>query len=420
MSFLTMMGMMFPQVLSNLPQAAPPLNGAPPDTHRRKKTKGRKGRCRDYDTKGYCALGSACPYEHGGEVVMSNTADGTYTSPSRGFFPFPQIDNRLSNTPTPNSTNRVLEYDPTRSSLAVEDRSSNSRNPTEKRGRARPPGRTRAPFSQAGPTSDRSNTTIVVEQIPEEHFSEEAVRRFFSQFGNILEVDMQAYKRLAIVKYDDHFAARRAYDSPKVIFDNRFVKVYWYNPDTVPEPPVKDMSETHQQDEEMLDPEEVERRQAEAQKAYEERQKKAQEADARAEEVERKLREREEEMRILREKLAKKGGSKESAALIDQLSSLQAEAQDLNGFEYPEYAPRGRGRGGYRGRGFYAPRGRGYSSYRGGYSGRGFAGAPFAGARTGVKRLDNRPKRIAVSGVEPGSQLDETLREHLLVSVYRH
>ena len=32
----------------------------------------RKGRCKDYDTKGFCALGSVCPFEHGGAVLSSS------------------------------------------------------------------------------------------------------------------------------------------------------------------------------------------------------------------------------------------------------------------------------------------------------------------------------------------------------------
>ena len=94
----------------------------------------------------------------------------------------------------------------------------------------------RAEFSHAGPNHDRAITTIVVEQIPEGKFSEEAVRQFFADFGDIKEITMQPYKRLAIIKYSDYSSARAAYDSPKVIFDNRFVKVYWYKPNSVPTP----------------------------------------------------------------------------------------------------------------------------------------------------------------------------------------
>ena len=36
-----------------------------------------KERCKDYDTKGFCALGSTCPYEHGTDhIVVSDQNDG--------------------------------------------------------------------------------------------------------------------------------------------------------------------------------------------------------------------------------------------------------------------------------------------------------------------------------------------------------
>ena len=77
---------------------------------------------------------------------------------------------------------------------------------------------------------------MVVENIPEDKFEEQTVRDFFSEFGTIEEVSLQAYKRLAIVKYSDYESAKGTYDSPKVIFDNRFVKVYWYKPESLPKP----------------------------------------------------------------------------------------------------------------------------------------------------------------------------------------
>jgi len=71
---------------------------------------------------------------------------------------------------------------------------------------------------------------------------------------------------------------------------------------------------------------------------------------------------------------------------------------------------RGRGRGGYRGRATaFVPRGS-----RGGYRGRG--GAPFAGAAS-VYKIDNRPKKIALKGIDfTTSDKEEPLREHLFVS----
>jgi RNA-binding protein 26 len=52
----------FPQPTSPLGQPESPVPGYQPTN---KKTQ----RCRDYDTKGFCARGNACMYEHGTESI---------------------------------------------------------------------------------------------------------------------------------------------------------------------------------------------------------------------------------------------------------------------------------------------------------------------------------------------------------------
>jgi hypothetical protein len=314
--------------------------------------------------------------------------------------------------------------------------------------------RTRAEYSQAGPSDDKSITTIVVEQIPEEKFDEKIVRDFFSEFGNIVEVTMKPYKHLALVKYDTWAAARRAWASPKVIFENRFVKVYWFKPGIKTETngahPASSNSPTdNRRDKKPFDQEEFEKHQAEAQKSYEDKLKKRKETEearlALEKQKEDLLKRQQEEKTKLLQRLGGKGGSSdESNSLVQttnqengkatspvddnaseqtkslraQLAALEAEAKSLgidpSASEEPPFTQRGRGRGwgGYRsGRGFYTPRGRGHDpSIRGGYRGR---GGPRG--RGGVLRLDNRPKRVAVSGVEFNTARDEALRQFLVV-----
>lgn len=344
-------------------------------------------RCADYDTKGFCAAGSFCPYQHGREYDPEHPAQGVNGG-----------DTKQHRHPSG-------------------DRAYNGRPAVS---------RNRAPFSLPGPTHDRSNTTIVVEQIPEDNFSEKDVRDFFGKFGTILDVQMQAYKRLAIVKYETHEAANAAYISPKVIFDNRFVKVYWHKSDTDLGYRQSgynllgaDGEEASYGAAEILDPEEIERRQAEAQRIFEERRKKEEEAAVKAEEIERRLQETNAEILRVRRELAKASGDGNGdldEEYSQDLATLQAEAENL--FAQQDAVAeswRGSSRGGtyrgsYRGRGHpFASRGRGRGAYRG-------RGAPFGGVRTGVKRLDNRPRRIAIKDVEPGSRKDEALRQHLFVS----
>ncbi len=302
----------------------------------------------------------------------------------------------------------------------------------------------------------------MVENIPEEKFSEEAVQEFFSEFGVITEVTMKPYKRLALVKYEEWSAAKAAYSSPKVIFDNRFVKVYWYtNDETLPKQSnvagtgtngnvdqgitaqISAKVPTSAPSEPQIDLEEFSRKQQEVQKAHEEKMKKKAEMEAAQKELERRqeelLKKQAEEKRKLMEKLAAKtnkttnppvteqnGASTASTgkvtsqteALKAQLAALEAEAKSL-GLDTALTDDtswggrgRGRGRGGYRGRGTFVPRGtRGFD--RGGFRGRG--GAPFSGGGAAYK-LDNRPKKVALTGVDfTNPDKDESLRQYLLV-----
>ncbi|KAG8626954.1 hypothetical protein KVT40_005899 [Elsinoe batatas] len=386
-------------------------------------------RCRDYDTKGVCTRGATCPYDHG-EI-----------------------------------------YDDYETQNPGGDRS-------HERGRGRGRGRSdrgagrggrggRAPFSSVAPESDAK--AIVVEQIPAEHFTEEDVRTFFSDFGMIEEVELQDDRKLAIVKYTDHDGARSAFKSPKVVFDNRFVKVYWYHPEALEhqnrhahrggrgrgrggmngEGRHRDSdtqtSETNPEDQ--IDPEEFRKQQEAAQQRFEE----LRAAKAKREELEAKMAAQASERAALLQKLAEKtktktpnpndpssngadihgiglgtastpappGTSSQTDALKAKLAALEAEARSIGinpdfpapSSTYQDFAPRGRGRGFVSRGGFH----RGGYPARGGWRGRGAYGGMQGGA---VKRLDNRPRGFSVVFKEGKKYEDmqEGLRQYLLFS----
>lgn len=451
---------MFPQMPGMPPMPQVPTSSGSPGqqqpTQAGSPPAGIAQRCKDYDTQGFCILGSTCPYQHGSNHVVAAEDDGKIDS-TIFFFPY-DAERALI---------KVAEYDPTNAKI-IDTKATNGTNGQRspfrgggrERGRGRGRGgrgdfgsqrRNRAEFSLTGPNEDKSITTIVVEQIPEDKFNEQSIREFFSEFGEIVEVTLQPYRQLALVKYDSYPAAKRAWSSPKVIFDNRFVKVYWYKPNGKndqqggrPSAPAESRPE-----EPPFDMEEFEKQQADAQKAYEEKMQKRKEAEEAREALEKQreelLKKQQEEKEKLMQRLAEKEGarngsstpskregsqengtpaesdnaSEQTKALRAQLAALEAEAKSLgidpenNGD--PSYRGHGRGRGGYRGRGSFPPRGRGgYDpSYRGGYRGR---GAPRG--RGGVLRLDNRPKRVAISGVQFDTARDEALRQFLVVSCH--
>ncbi|KAI9887216.1 MAG: hypothetical protein M1823_000964 [Watsoniomyces obsoletus] len=419
-------------------------------------------RCKDYDEKGFCALGSCCPYDHGTDHIVV-PAQGEEYDP----------------------TNAALLTDMKRPGSGANGQPGSHHDTGGERGRGRGRGRGglgapstrrgRAEFSLAGPNQDRSITTVVVENIPEENFNEQSVRDFFSAFGTIEDVQLQGYKRLALVKYDSWNSAKKAYDSPKVVFDNRFVKVYWYKPDRDEHRRMdhtngsgKAGSPTSTQPMDDVQMEEIKRKQDEYQRAHEEKLKKIKATEESRKELEKRkeelLKSQAEEKKKLMERLAAKtaakassptvstpsatggegggvssngpeNGSKRSLSQTDalkaQLAALEAEAKSLgiDSALSDEMGSSFRGRGGWRGRGGvspyrggrggggYMPRGRGYDPSRGrggGYRGRAYAWTGNRGGNSANNKLDNRTKKVAVSGIEFDTKKDEALREYLL------
>lgn len=330
------------------------------------------------------------------------------------------------------ATGQVPTQDTRSSANGQDPNSRRGRNGGDRGGGKKGERRKRAEISELGPTSDPTNTTLVIERIPEGSFSEASVREFFGAFGTIIDVKMQQHKRISIVKYDSHEAATAAYNSPKAIFDNRFVKLYWLKTDKGP-------AGASQPEEPEFDKEAFEQHQAEAQRAYEERIQKLKEAEEQRRALEEQhtelLKRHAEEKAKLMKKIgqdagddsvdAANGESEHTKALRAQLAALEEEAKSLGiDPDAPTFDThhRGRGRGNYAGRGGYRSQGRGRgvidpeSSYYGGPSSRG-RGATWRGSGRGaVMRLDNRPKSIAISGVTFDAQKEEALKEYLFVS----
>ncbi|XDG09655.1 hypothetical protein ABKA04_009270 [Annulohypoxylon sp. FPYF3050] len=339
-NILNQLGFAFPQE-DNLPK--PVYSGTIPTPRRRK-------RCRDYDTKGYCSRGNKCRFEHGADSLTLPPLGppGDEYDPSNAIFtmPLPNIHQNLLHK----SPSSLPQFPPT---------TPNNRRDANK-GSRRIKGK--LPFAASGPVTDKSKTTIVVQNIPLEYFTDENIREYFSQFGTILDVSMQAPDPVAIVKFDTWYAAHAAWSSPKVIFDNRFVKVFWYKDETEsgstpangktkkikPDPGANGDGSLDDDtpEAEPFDMDEFLRKQEEAQKAHEEKTKKREELERQRQELEerqKELRARQlEEKRKLQAKLTNKGSDSPSEtadgpkkpvsqteALRAQLAALEEEANVL-------------------------------------------------------------------------------------------
>ncbi|KAI1461503.1 hypothetical protein F4805DRAFT_414386 [Annulohypoxylon moriforme] len=430
-NILNQLGFAFPQE-DHLPK--PVYSGTIPTPRRRK-------RCRDYDTKGYCSRGNKCKFEHGVDSLtlpLGPSANDEY-DPSNAIFqmPLPNIHQNL----LPKSQSANLPPFPT---VTPNNRRDSNKGPRRLKGKV--------PFAAIGPVHDKSKTSLVVQNIPPESFTEAKIREYFSQFGTILEISIQAPDPVAIVKFDTWDAAHAAWSSPKVIFDNRFVKVFWYKDETeIGSTPTNGKTKkvktepgmngdapanSNTPSAEPFDMDEFLRKQEEAQKAHEEKTKQREELERQRQELEERQKEllarQLEEKLKLQAKLTKKGadassdavdgdGAKkpvsQTEALRAQLAALEEEANvlgidpDAVKDEFASWNPRGRGRGsrGYRGRGRYFP-----GAYRGGHGFQGRGGIEARHAAYAVYSLDNRPKVIALSGVDfTNPEKDEALRQYL-------
>ncbi|KAH6692375.1 RNA recognition domain-containing protein [Plectosphaerella plurivora] len=391
-------GPQFPASEASRPYGAPqgPASGRKP--------------CRDFQTKGYCARGNACKFSHGTQPI---------SMPQSGF--------NIGGNDIPEGQFRdMMQIMMTQTSQQMADlmeafKQVRGGGQAGRGGRGGSTGSRRkrkASISADGPVHDKSRTSIVVENIPKDHQNEEEVREAFASFGNITEVTLQPKKRLAIVKYDTWESANAAYRSPKVIFDNRFVRVFWQQDEA-------DMIDADKEPE--IDLEEFMKKQDEAQKKYDENLQKKAEIDRQREELEQKQRDLLARQREVREKLRAKlnngegastGSTSTSDALRAQLAALEEEAfllgldpdaDDVSVYS-GEYRGRGRGRGRGRARGAWAPRARGSYRGRGGGPGRGDIHAAYA-----TYSLDNRPRVVSVAGADFSSPArDEALRQHLL------
>ncbi|KAG0367957.1 hypothetical protein BC939DRAFT_445349 [Gamsiella multidivaricata] len=225
----------------------------------------KRQRCRDYDEKGYCMRGDLCPYDHGVDRIVVDDLprfDMMGGAPAMGpngmmgmaggrppFFPGGPTGGMI---PNPSDV-----YDPEAAALSaneiglprqgIEDMEGGHRRGGQEmggrggmRGRGslrgmRGRGRSGAshPYSApghfpgAGPGTAGSKTSLVVEHIPDEHNTIDKVNEFFKKFGSLtnIQVDQSAHK--ALIQYSTREEAGAAYNSPDVIFGNRFVKVYW-------------------------------------------------------------------------------------------------------------------------------------------------------------------------------------------------
>ncbi|KAJ3121221.1 hypothetical protein HK098_003898 [Nowakowskiella sp. JEL0407] len=246
----------------------------------------RRPLCRDYEEKGYCMKGPECPYDHGRDKIVVDDLSlqgNSYAVPNGVFVADSKILSGMSSMGMGNmrqvygNGNAQEPYDPERASfmanrngdpdipegvvlttgmplMNAESFAMQNQNQfaggagfyNDSRGgrgggiRGRGRGRGRGEpgrFPNANiPIGNRTNTTLVVENIPAENCTMDKVLEYFRKFGNISNIQISTTLSKALLQFATNAEAHAAHTSPEPIFGNRFVKVYWYKPETDPTP----------------------------------------------------------------------------------------------------------------------------------------------------------------------------------------
>ncbi|KAJ3197495.1 hypothetical protein HK101_003193 [Irineochytrium annulatum] len=218
----------------------------------------RRMRCRDYDEQGYCLRGDQCPFDHGADrIVMDSALMARNPYEVVPIMGMPGSAFQAPALPLAVEAQASEAYDPDQASFAqtssIEQQVGMNADATMegvdsawggydsgrgqrgfrnhgrgrgiRRGRGAPPGASFAPYI---PRS--KSDTIVVDNIPDENCKLDTVNAFFKKFGNIINIQMNPRQNKAMIQFETPEEAKAAHSSPDPVFSNRFVKVYFFQP----------------------------------------------------------------------------------------------------------------------------------------------------------------------------------------------
>ncbi|KAJ3141375.1 hypothetical protein HK100_007614 [Physocladia obscura] len=191
-----------------------------------------RGRCYEFDAQGSCSRGETCHFDHvpkivpiiGGPPQYNNFINGV----PRHMISQNSYDNIVLNPNDLNNQPCVIDFSQQQQRHQHQQYSFRGRGAPRGSFRGRPTPQTTV---GAGSTYHRNsaNATLMIDNIPRENCTLDAVLGYFKKFGTITDVTVEPEFSRARVRFEDVSSARNAHASPEVIFGNRFVKVYFYS-----------------------------------------------------------------------------------------------------------------------------------------------------------------------------------------------
>ncbi|CAF1256242.1 unnamed protein product [Rotaria sordida] len=266
--------------------------------------------CKDFfDNKGYCSLGDSCPYDHGSNILTFEQQQQQQQQQQNYYPSYQQYDISSTNIhqqynpelpdlkydlhQTSSMINRqplpigqrtlvtvVTNAEPLTSEQKLRQNNSispmhrtkrhvttasypndrrtqqydhQSNKPNQDTNHNRPRKRPWQKSDGSGSTS----TTLEIRKVPVEFNTISKLNEHFSKFGTVTNVQIafDGSSDSALVAYATYQQAETAYKNPEPLFNNRFIKIFWHNPNkgqnsintTNPNPPPSDTTSIKRQ-----------------------------------------------------------------------------------------------------------------------------------------------------------------------------
>ncbi|XP_046853360.1 RNA-binding protein 27-like isoform X3 [Xenia sp. Carnegie-2017] len=251
---------------------------------------GKRGRCRDYDEKGYCMRGELCLYDHGNDPLIVGSDPMNIPGIVLGFQRAPHPAAFISETAGLNPTDVIPSvgemYNPEQPSFDGRQpekpsvwarlgmQSSHIANMHIQRGRELvqvmtaqvpsvvsstagaqdikntatavkganittvPPTAGSVPEQSNPPTTNPpprryTNTVLEVKKLPPNLNNIATLNAYFQRFGKIVNIQVSAFGQsdMALIQFSTNFEARAAISCADAILGNRFIRIFWHKPD---------------------------------------------------------------------------------------------------------------------------------------------------------------------------------------------
>ncbi|KAL1117905.1 hypothetical protein AAG570_004218 [Ranatra chinensis] len=237
-------------------------------------------RCRDFDEKGFCMRGDLCPYDHGTDPVILEDVGVMYNGSGPTQPPLappthpghPTVDSLHLTAPPirppqPITTNLLVRGSMARGVMGRGNFGPHQRELINVVTGGGPPYRNPRPHANTGmDVSDgrittgidngkrgggfdfnrlgasrmprpplpiiSGNSSLQLKKVPVGVNNITHLNNHFSKFGKILKIQVgfEGDPESALITFSNHTEANIAYKSTEAVLNNRFIRVYWYNP----------------------------------------------------------------------------------------------------------------------------------------------------------------------------------------------